>query len=316
MRSELIPEPRPLPAAMSAAPADDAKVLYFLWCGVLSFIDEKMVENINSPKAVNVKARAELCRMARFWSVRVPEPNREGLSFAELMKLAAVAGDGHVWTTAPDVELLSDSPPDISASHGAWPETVTLSGVLSAAECARIREHLESIPDGFGSGRAVASGPEAMRRNQVLVWIVPRVAASLWERIRPALRASIPSANGLNARLRCYRYRTGDEFRPHYDASQHSATLDASGERLGEDSTRRSRFSLLLYLNGGESPPEFEGGATALLPAGEGSPTRVLVAPQRGGALVFPHGEHPRSLLHAGEPVVSGTKYVIRTDVF
>ena len=43
---------------------------------------------------------------------------------------------------------------------------------------------------------------------------------------------------------------------------------------------------------------------------------QVHIRPEAGAALVFPHGDHPRSLLHSGEPVNSGTKYVIRTDVF
>ena len=37
---------------------------------------------------------------------------------------------------------------------------------------------------------------------------------------------------------------------------------------------------------------------------------------ETGGGLAFPHGDHPQSLLHAGEAVASGVKYVIRTDVF
>ena len=41
----------------------------------------------------------------------------------------------------------------------------------------------------------------------------------------------------------------------------------------------------------------------------------VPVQPERGSALIFPHGPHPHSPLHVGSPVHRGTKYVLRTDV-
>ena len=41
-----------------------------------------------------------------FWRVSAPEPAREGLSFVQLMQLAATAGDGTIWTTNPSLELL------------------------------------------------------------------------------------------------------------------------------------------------------------------------------------------------------------------
>ena len=146
------------------------------------------------------------------------------------------------------------------------------------------------------------------------------IIRSLWMRIKPALAPLLPAASGLNQRLRCYRYKPGDSFLPHYDASQHRATLDEDGQQVQEYCAQRSKWSLLLYLNGGESfvagsTLGFDGGATALLPGGEaGAP--IHVEPHPGSALIFPHGDHPRSLLHAGEPVLAGTKFVIRTDVF
>jgi hypothetical protein len=41
----------------------------------------------------------------------------------------------------------------------------------------------------------------------------------------------------------------------------------------------------------------------------------ISVKTPKGGVLCFPHGMHPLHCLHAGEPITSGTKYIIRTDI-
>ena len=53
----------------------------------------------------------------------------------------------------------------------------------------------------------------------------------------------------------------------------------------------------MIYLN-----EEFEGGETKF--------DKFSIIPKTGMALVFPH-----HLLHQGNSVVSGVKYVLRTDV-
>ena len=272
----------------------------------------------------------------RFWAVEPPPVARETLSLTDLLRLSAAAGGGsggdadgggRLWTTRPTLPLLDSAAPAATALPLAChPETVALRGVLEAGECARIIRLLESIPKGFGAGRAVASGPESLRRNEVLVWVAPPpLLATLWGRVAPALaQAGLPTprggATGLNARFRCYRYGAGDEFLPHHDGGQRAAVLSDDGRTLSEDSSRAcSRWSLLLYLNGtaaaNNASADFAGGATLLLPGGDDADA-VRVTPETGGGLAFPHGDHPRSLLHAGEAVASGVKYVIRTDVF
>ena len=282
---------------------------------------------------------------ARFWAVEPPPVARETLSLVDLLRLSAAAGaggggggagsgdadgGGRLWTTRPTLPLLDGAAPAATALPLAChPETVALRGVLSAGECGRIVALLESIPKGFGAGRAVASGPESLRRNEVLVWVAPPpLLATLWRRVAPALaQAGLAAlrgggATGLNARLRCYRYGAGDEFLPHHDGGQRAAVLSDDGRTLSEDCGRAcSRWSLLLYLNGAaaaaadDASAGFAGGATLLHPGGEGA-AAVRVTPETGGGLAFPHGDHPQSLLHAGEAVASGVKYVIRTDVF
>jgi hypothetical protein len=62
----------------------------------------------------------------------------------------------------------------------------------------------------------------------------------------------------------------------------------------------------------------FEGGATTFYtpcPATRGVLDARGVSPVAGAALVFPHGGERGSLVHEGSAVISGAKYVIRTDV-
>ena len=273
------------------------------------------------------------------WPVEAPAPSREGLALSDILRLAAVAAESRgeqYWTTDPALPLLNGNKALATARlHGCHPETAILLDVLSEAECSKIIEMLEAIPSGFGPGRALATGPESMRQNDVLVWIVPtEVEAAIWARIGRALREILGGGGrGINRRFRVYRYAAGGSFLPHFDASQHPTLLCGADWRSMRENTAasRSRWSLLLYLNSASAdgerttsagtsadagaPPCFSGGATALLPNGEGG-APVRVTPVAGNGLLFPHGEHAHSLLHAGEPVGGGTKYVIRTDVF
>jgi predicted 2-oxoglutarate/Fe(II)-dependent dioxygenase YbiX len=98
----------------------------------------------------------------------------------------------------------------------------------------------------------------------------------------------------LNERFRYYRYRKGQQFDWHMDG----AYMRANGER--------SLFTLMFYLNEG-----FKGGDTTF--SDWGSPLvfdDFAITPQSGKALLF---FHPIS--HKGEPVMSGEKFVLRTDV-
>lgn len=116
----------------------------------------------------------------------------------------------------------------------------------------------------------------------------PALAAILWRR----LKSSLSTINAwrpvsVDKTIRFYRYAAGDRFTAHQDGA------------LKEGPTRQSMFSVVLYLNQG-----FVGGATHF------HDLRKDVVPQTGLAIAFPH-----SLIHSGEEVIAGTKYVLRADV-
>jgi predicted 2-oxoglutarate/Fe(II)-dependent dioxygenase YbiX len=92
-------------------------------------------------------------------------------------------------------------------------------------------------------------------------------------------------------RLRFLKYSSGQEFKPHFDGS------------YVRDNGERSYWTLMLYLNEG-----CEGGSTAFLSTH--TDEKVEVTPRVGRVLIFQH-----DLYHSGEPVVSGWKYAMRTDV-
>ena len=198
---------------------------------------------------------------------------------------------------------------------GDVPGAFLLLDVLSDAECAQ----LVAISDGLGyHDDAPVSLPHHVRHNTNVNWVVDEsVDGPIWNRCRHLIpeRVAGGAALGLNARFRFYRYREGDYFRPHTDGAWPGSRVvdgrlvhDAYGDRI-------SQMTMLLFLSDG-----YTGGRTLFYARDPGGTTGagaevVGVATPKGAALCFPHGFHPLHCLHAGEPVSSGTKYIIRTDV-
>ena len=125
-----------------------------------------------------------------------------------------------------------------------------------------------------------------------------------------------------NERLRFLKYDDGEYFKPHYDG----AYTRSNGET--------SHLTVLLYLN-----DTFTGGETTLLNSeffgtkddewqpifkdkwekrakqdGKcvtlGKKNHIAVKPRKGSVLLFQH-----DVFHEGSKLISGTKYLIRTDV-
>ncbi len=130
----------------------------------------------------------------------------------------------------------------------------------------------------------------SVRNNERFMEDDHALATSLLERVRahaPA-RAFGMTLHGVNERMRYFRYKPGTWFRPHTDGS------------FERSSVERSLYTLILYLN-----HDFDGGRTLFHVRPE-----VAIDPLEGTALLF---QHP--ILHEGEEVTSGTKYMLRTEL-
>lgn len=152
----------------------------------------------------------------------------------------------------------------------------------------------------IGSDDWAVYAPE-IRDNDRVMLDDDHLARLMFERARPFLPATRTSTDhtwtldGLNPRLRFYRYAPGQKFAPHYDGHYHAA--DGS----------KSFLTFLVYLQGG-----MDGGSTRFYRKTDSTPFEIAfeVRPEAGTALIFAHDE-----LHEGAPVVSGRKYVVRSDV-
>ena len=152
---------------------------------------------------------------------------------------------------------------------------------------------------------------------------------------------------GLNPRLRVLKYDATDqdEFLPHFDATTEltlsSSSSSLSSSSLGGHNTattqrqaRKSYITVLLYLNEGKGY-DFQGGETEFLirtvdedvvsskkkntttyqqhtytRSGNTTATSTKIVPKTGTIVLFEH-----DLYHRGCPLISGTKYVLRTDI-
>lgn len=112
-----------------------------------------------------------------------------------------------------------------------------------------------------------------------------------------ALKTNFASSIGLNPNLRVYRYKPGHHFGKHFDEAV-DCTLDGKIKGI-------TGWTLLIYLTGGD---EFTGGGTIFY---DKKPTNIH--PTKGMALLHKHGDD--CLLHEGELVKKGVKWVIRSDV-
>ena len=116
------------------------------------------------------------------------------------------------------------------------------------------------------------------------------LAEALYQRVADRVPETMHGMTvyGANERIRCYRYKAGMRFAPHADGAFHRSEND------------QSWYTLIVYLNDG-----FEGCSTTFIVEPE-----VCIEPKRGKALLF---QHP--IIHEGSEVLSGVKYVLRSDI-
>lgn len=176
----------------------------------------------------------------------------------------------------------------------ASPLVWTVESFFSMEECAALIDRFERI--GFGEAPISAGGggferrPE-IRNNERVMFDDTALAQRLFERMSgevPARMFAEPLiACGVNERFRGYRYDPGQQFRDHLDG------------RFARNESEVSLLTFMIYLN-----DDFTGGSTRF------SDLDIDVVPRCGTALLFQH-----ALRHAGETVVRGRKYVLRSDV-
>jgi hypothetical protein len=126
------------------------------------------------------------------------------------------------------------------------------------------------------------------RNNDRYIFDDQILAQSLFDKIKSQLIYSDLEWEpiGLNERFKIYRYKPGQSFALHVDAS------------FIRNEKERSFQTFLIYLN-----ENYKGGETEFF----GMET---IPPKTGTASLFMH-----HLMHEGLPVLSGVKYVLRTDV-
>jgi hypothetical protein len=174
----------------------------------------------------------------------------------------------------------------------------TVDHFVSAPECDDLINFSESI--GYEPATVDAAGGHQMLpdwRNNTRVTVDDRDRAEwLWDRARRFVPHTIDGWHsiGVNERMRFYRYHPGQQFDWHTDGY------------FRRDNGERSFLTFMVYLNGGAV-----GGETSFSDHGRTPRFRdFAITPVAGLALFFTH-----RLLHKGEPVTDGCKYVLRTDV-
>lgn len=232
-----------------------------------------------------------------------------------------------VWASQEDNPLKLD--PDYPASRVSMHNLDQVTGafqlrqVFSPAECRHMINFSERL--GYHRDAAIALSRE-VRHNQNLVWIADDNTCELiWRRIGPVLDTMLHGfpdlrAFAINARFRFYRYDEGDFFKFHGDGNWPGSRL-INGELISDAySGLMSQMSVLLALN-----DDFSGGATRFRVNADDpfSPVQrhnrvneVDVYTAMGDILCFPHGYHPFHWMHSGEPILSGKKYILRSDLF
>lgn len=169
------------------------------------------------------------------------------------------------------------------------PECFSLDFFLSAAECRFLIEKFEAI--GFEEAPITTEKGFVMRkdiRNNLRVIVDDQALADeLWEKLEPFAPKYLGKYKsvGLNERFRVYKYLPGQQFKTHRDGA------------FERNDSETSFFTFLIYLN-----DDCKGGQTRF--------SKWTVHPQLGSGLVFRH-----HLLHEGEMVEEGVKYVLRSDI-
>jgi hypothetical protein len=204
-------------------------------------------------------------------------------------------------------------PPSQTSKLLAWCQAQSLQGPVPAkrgeAERTARKSSFESQQEPWKW--AETSGRAALHSTEI--------ASSLLSLLAPHLGSleRCPKDPILSPNIRVYHYPPGTYFRGHYDTPQ----LDPASRRL-------SCWTILIYLG------ECTGGGTSFHPHGSSSAKaggkkkgrkeekpethkdKITVEPKAGRVLLHWHGVAAGGcMLHEGDEVTSGDKWVLRTDV-
>lgn len=183
--------------------------------------------------------------------------------------------------------ILSTMAHNIITKETITPDIFLLHNVLTKEEC---REFIE-LAESKGFQEATVALPEgstmmkSIRNNQRVTLDNTEIATKIWSKVVsfiPTVDNQTPTR--LNERIRFYKYEQKERFNKHRDGR--FRTTD-----------EESRLTFLIYLN-----DEYEGGETEF--------ETFSTSPKTGTALCFTH-----ELKHKGCSVITGTKYVLRTDI-
>lgn len=199
---------------------------------------------------------------------------------------------------------------DLSVEETLKDQILVVPNLLTANLCKSYVAFLNSLPLTTTPGKPKKG--EAVRVNDRYQLEDASFAERLWR--DTAIREIIESyadpsiwggkVLGLNPNIRVYRYRPGQFFDQHYDESNR---VTLGPEKISAITT----WTILIYLT------NCEGGETAFYPEPaskrDKQPDPILVDPQTGSALF--HRHFPECLLHEGKEVLSGEKWVLRSDL-
>ena len=170
------------------------------------------------------------------------------------------------------------------------PQIFLIENFLTHEECNRFIE--ESEESTFEEAKINVYGRQLMnkgvRNNDRLMIFDENTAEDLFKKAAEFLPQEQEGYRLLNFNemLRIYKYAPAQQFKMHRDGS------------YIRNEKEKSFYTFMVYLN-----DDFEGGETEF-------ENLFTVAPEKGTALVFYH-----PLRHEGKILISGLKYVLRTDV-
>lgn len=179
-------------------------------------------------------------------------------------------------------------------------EIYLIKHLLHPTECSQLINMAETY--GFGKTNYAKN----YRGNLRLITTDFTLAHAIWERIQQFIPPIVYENGkqwtpiGLNEVWRLAKYHPGDQFKPHIDAF------------FQRSPTEKSMFTVNIYLNDGEN--DFTGGKTRFFNQKKNQVIDVEIQPLTGLCVLF---RQPSSAeyLHDGEKVLSGIKYLLRSDV-